>query len=123
VQYKPSPVPMQTGRSDYVDNDRLGGDVGVDYAFTFAHTSMRVGGQALVYWLVPHHQTKLPTPNEPDGVNHYPALVADELPDDSQIAGQPIAGSQGLQTNNPGWPGFGSSGAVLGGGVYLTVMP
>jgi long-chain fatty acid transport protein len=123
VQYKPSPVPAQTGRSDYVDNDRLGGDVGVDYAFTFAHTSMRVGAQALVYWLVPRHQTKLPTPNEPDGINHYPALVADELPDDSQIAGQPIAGSQGLQTNNPGWPGFGSGGAVLGGGVYLTVMP
>jgi long-chain fatty acid transport protein len=123
VQYKPSPVPLQTGRSDYVDNDRLGGDVGVDYAFSFAHTSMRVGAQALVYWLVPRHQTKLPTPNEPDGLNHYPALVADELPDDSQIAGEPIAGSQGLQTNNPGWPGFGSAGAVLGGGVYLTVTP
>jgi hypothetical protein len=123
VQYKPSPVPAQTGRSDYVDNDRLGGGAGVDYAFTFAHTSMRVGAQAIVYWLVPRHQTKLPTPNESDGFDHYPALVRDELPDDSQIAGEPIAGSQGLQTNNPGWPGFGSAGAVLGGGVYLTVMP
>jgi hypothetical protein len=123
VQYRPSPVPLQTGRSDYVDNDRLGGDVGVDYAFTFAHTSMRVGAQALMYWLVPRHQTKLPTPDEPDGLNHYPALVTDELPDDSQIAGMPVLGSRGLQTNNPGWPGFGSAGAILGGGVYLTVMP
>jgi hypothetical protein len=123
LQYKPSPVPAQTGRSDYVDNDRLGGGAGVDYAFMFAHTPMRVGAQAIVYWLVPRHQTKLPTPNEPDGFDHYPALVRDELPDDSQIAGEPIAGSQGLQTNNPGWPGFGSAGAVLAGGVYLTVMP
>jgi len=123
VQYKPTPVPLQTGRSDYVDNDRLGGGVGVDYAFTLAHTSMRIGAQALVYWLVPRHQAKLPTPDEPDGLNHYPALVADELPDNAEVAGIPVAGSQGLQTNNPGWPGFGSAGAVLGGGVTLTVMP
>ncbi len=123
VQYKPTPVPLQTGRTNYVDNDRIGGDVGIDYAFHLSHTSMRIGAQAQAYWLVPRHQTKLPTPNEPDGFNHYPALVSDELPDDSQIAGQAIAGSQGLQTNNPGWPGFGSSGVIVGGGVYLTVTP
>ena len=123
VQYKPSPVPLQTGRTNYVDNDRIGGDVGIDYAFRVSHTSMRIGAQAQAYWLVPRHQTKLPTPDEPDGFNHYPALVSDELPDDSQIAGQAIAGSQGLQTNNPGWPGFGSSGVIVGGGVYLTVTP
>jgi long-chain fatty acid transport protein len=123
LQYKPSPVPLQTGRSDYVDNDRVGADVGVDYAFTFMHTSMRVGAQALFYWLVPRYQTKLPTPNEPDGLNHYPALVADELPDNAVNNGLPVPGSQGLQTNNPGWPGFGSEGVVLGGGIYLTVTP
>jgi hypothetical protein len=123
MQYKPSPVPLQTGRSDYVDNDRVGGAIGVDYAFTFMHTSMRVGGQALVDWLIPRYQTKFATPNEPDGFNHYPALVADELPDNSVVNGGPVAGSQGLQTNNPGWPGFGSAGVVLGGGLYLTVIP
>jgi hypothetical protein len=123
VQYKPSPVPLQTGRSDYVDNDRLGAGAGVDYSFSCLHTSMRVGVQAQAYWLIPRHQTKLPTPAEPDGRNHFPALVADELPDDSQVAGEPLAGSSGLQTNNPGWPGFGSQGAIVGGGVYFTVMP
>jgi long-chain fatty acid transport protein len=123
VQYKPTPVPLQTGRTNYVDNDRLGFDVGIDYGFTAAHTSMKIGAQAQTYWLVPRHQTKLPTPDSPDGVNHTPGLVADELPDDSQIAGNAVAGSQGLQTNNPGWPGFGSSGVVLSGGLYLTVMP
>jgi hypothetical protein len=123
LHYKPSPVPPQTGRSNYVDNDRVGGAIGVDYAFTFMHTSMRVGGQALVDWLIPRYQTKLPTPTESDGFNHYPALVADELPDNSVINGGPVAGSQGLQTNNPGWPGFGSAGVVLAGGLYLTVIP
>jgi hypothetical protein len=123
LQYKPSPVPLQTGRTNYVDNDRAGVTAGVEYAFDLWHTAMRVGAQAQAYWLIPRHQTKLPTPDEPDGLDHYPALVADELPDDSQVAGVPLAGSQGLQTNNPGWPGFGSEGAIVGGGVYLSVTP
>jgi long-chain fatty acid transport protein len=123
VQYKPTPVPSQTGRSNYVDNDRLGAGAGVDYAFSWLHTAMRVGVQAQAYWLVPRHQDKLPTPPEPDGRNHYPALVADEVPDDAQVAGEPLANTQGLQTNNPGWPGFGSQGVILSGGLFLTVMP
>ncbi len=123
VQYKPTPVPPQTGRSNYVDSDRLGAGAGVDYAFTWLDTAMRVGVQAQAYWLVPRHQYKLPTPPEPDGLNHYPALVSDEVPDDAQVAGEPLAGTQGLQTNNPGWPGFGSQGAIVSGGVFLTVMP
>jgi hypothetical protein len=123
AQYKPSPVPAQTGRTNYVDNDRLGAGAGVDHTFTCLHTSMRIGVQAQAYWLVPRHQTKLPTPASPDGFDHYPALVADEVPDDAQVAGEPLAGSQGLQTNNPGWPGFGSQGAIVSGGIYLTVMP
>ena len=123
AQYKPTPVPLQTGRSNYVDNDRLGTGAGVDYAFSCLHTAMRVGVQAQAYWLIPRYQNKLPTPPEPDGLDHYPALVADEVPDDAQVAGQPLAGTQGLQTNNPGWPGFGSQGLILSGGVFLTVMP
>jgi long-chain fatty acid transport protein len=123
LQYKPSPVPPQTGRTNYVDNDRIGGTAGVEVAFSLWHTTMRLGVQAQVNRLLPRHQTKIPTPDEPDGLNHYPALVADEVPDDSQVGGVPLAGAQGLQTNNPGWPGFGSYGWVLGGGVYLSVTP
>jgi hypothetical protein len=69
---------------------------------------------------VPRYQTKLATPPPtPDGLDHYPALVQDEVPDNSILNGQPLAGAQGLQTNNPGWPGFGSQGWLLGGGVNL----
>ena len=123
VQYKPSPVPPQTGRSDYVDNDRLGGGAGVDYAFSWHRTKMRVGLQAQAFWLIPRHQNKLATPTSPDGLNHTPALVADELPDDARVAGEPLAGTRGLQTNNPGWPGCGSQGVIVAGGLFLTVMP
>ncbi|HEX4446457.1 MAG TPA: hypothetical protein VH044_06975 [Polyangiaceae bacterium] len=123
LQYKPSPVPAQTGRTNYVDNDRLGAGGGFDYAFTVKHTAMHVGAQAQAFWLVPRHQTKLPTPNEPDGLNHYPNLVTDEVPDDTELSGAPFAGSAGLQTNNPGWPGFGSAGVIFGGGLYVSVTP
>ena len=73
--------------------------------------------------LVPRYQTKLPTPTSPDGQDRTPSLVVDEVPDDGVVNGQPIPGRQGLQTNNPGWPGFGSEGWIVGGGVYLSVAP
>jgi long-chain fatty acid transport protein len=128
--YVPTPVPLQTGRSNYVDNDRVGTDLGANYTFTLLHTTMRVGAQFELQRLIPRAQAKLPTPNEPDGLDHYPALVRDEAPDNAigpssngigtAPLGTPV---QGLQTNNPGWPGFGSEGWVVGGGVYLSVIP
>ena len=123
AQYKPTPVPLQTGRTNYVDNDRVGGSGGIDHGFVLWHSSVHVGAQAELFALLPRHQNKLPTPTFPDGLNHTPALVADEVPDDSQVAGEPLAGTRGLQTNNPGWPGFGSSGYVFGGGIYVSVTP
>ena len=33
----------------------------------------------------------------------------------------PVAGAQGLQTNNPGWPGFESEGWVLVSALYFRV--
>ncbi len=120
--YQPTPVPPQTGRSNYVDNDRLGFDGGIDYEFTLFDTRLRVGAQLELHRLLPRYQAKLPTPTSPDGRNHTPSLVADEVPDDSVVGTQPLAGSQGLQTNNPGWPGFGSEGWIAGGGVFLSVL-
>jgi long-chain fatty acid transport protein len=121
--YEPTPIPPQTGRTNYVDNDRVGADVGLDYAFAVLGTKLHVGAQLEGNRLIPRSQTKLSTPTSPDGVNHTPALVADEVPDDSVLNGQPLAGRQGLQTNNPGWPGFSSEGWIVGGGVYLSVHP
>jgi hypothetical protein len=129
VNYTPTPVPAQTGRTNYVDNDKVGGDVGVDYSFKVLGVTMKVGAQFEAQRLIPRTQVKIPTPNEPDGQNHYPALVQDEVPDNAQMPGSlgsPVPIGQqaaGLQTNNPGWPGFGSEGWVLGGGVTLSVIP
>jgi hypothetical protein len=129
--YVPSPVPPQNGRSNYVDNDRVGSDVGVDYRFMAFGAAVRLGAQFELQRLVPRQQTKLTTPKQSDGLDHYPALVRDELPDNAVIPSQmsitgtaPVGqAAQGLQTNNPGWPGFGSEGWVVGGGIYLSVIP
>lgn len=121
VQYKPSPVPPQTGRTSYVDNDRLGVDVGSDVSFRALETGMHVGAQLETYYLVPRHQWKLVPPRAADGRLHTPSLVRDEVPDDAVVIDTPFAGRSGLQTNSPGFPGYGSSGWVFGGGVYLSV--
>ncbi|HEX4335752.1 MAG TPA: hypothetical protein VH062_07540 [Polyangiaceae bacterium] len=121
TQYKPSPVPPQTGRTNYVDNDRLGLDVGSDFSFHALDTAMHVGAQLETYYLIPRHQWKLVPHASPDGRSQAPALVRDEVPDDAVVIDTPFAGRSGLQTNNPGFPGYGSGGWVLGGGVYLSV--
>jgi hypothetical protein len=36
-------------------------------------------------------------------------------------AGDPLDGAQGLQTNNPGWPGFGSEGWIVGATLYVSL--
>ncbi|MFM2415849.1 MAG: hypothetical protein RL385_572 [Pseudomonadota bacterium] len=122
TQYKPTPVPAQTGRSNYVDNDRVGASLSVEYGFTLWDTAARVGAQLAGHRLLQRSQRKLSTPTFADGQNHTPALVSDEVPDDAILAGEPLAGREGLQTNNPGWPGFSSAGFISTGGLYLTVI-
>lgn len=121
LMYMPTPVPQQTGRTNYVDNDRVSGGLSGDYTFPVFGTTMSAGVQLQVHRLVPRHQTKLPTPTRPDGANLAPERVKDELPDDAQKSGEPIPGAEGLQTNNPGWPGFGSGGWLIGAALYLSV--
>jgi long-subunit fatty acid transport protein len=112
LQYAPTPVPAQIGRSNYVDSDRLGANVGGDVALTIGGVKLRPGLSLVGYRLVFRHQAK------------DDARIVDEVPDHSRYAntGAPLAGSSGLQTNNPGWPGFGSDGWVYGGSFTLELL-
>jgi long-chain fatty acid transport protein len=113
VTYVPSPVPDQTGRTSYVDNDRVGTSAGVDYRFPLWGGTIRAGVQGQLQRLLARETYKISDPTHPAG-------VIDEVPDDAVVNSQPLKGREGLQTNNPGWPGFGSSGWILGGGVNLS---
>ncbi len=111
VTYQPTPVPLQTGRENYVDNDRVGAILGGEYRFPISSLHFKVGVQAQAQRLIPRHQTK------------DDSKIVDELPDDAVDShGVAIPGAAGLQTNNPGWPGFASEGWVLGGAVTASLL-
>ena len=122
VQYVPSPVPLQTGRTNYVDNDRVSTALGLDYEFEVFEGTWRVGVQGQAHVLLERSQQKL-DPLTADPSIDRAQLVRDEFPDDAVDArGQPIASATGLQTNNPGWPGFSSRGILGGAGVTLGLL-
>lgn len=109
--YQPTPVPKQVGRKNYVDNDRVGAALGGQYAFSLLKLNFQVGGQLQAHRLLHRYQRK------------DDALIVDELPDDAvNGSGEPIPGAGGLQTNNPGWPGFGSDGWILGGSLTASLL-
>jgi long-chain fatty acid transport protein len=111
-QYAPSPVKPQTGRSNYVDSDRFGLAFGADIEAKLGGVRLRPGIQLVAYRLAWRNTTK----ND--------SKIVDEVPDDarSSSTGDPVAGAKGLQTNNPGWPGFGSDGWIYGGNLSLTAL-
>jgi hypothetical protein len=119
VAYQPSPVPAQTGRTNYVDGDRVASSAGFDYGLRPWGGALRIGVQVQVHRVLPRETQKLSAP--PGDAGGAPQLVVDEVPDDAVVGGQPLPGRDGLQTNNPGWPGYTSQGWVLGAGLHLTV--
>ena len=111
-QWAPTPVKDQVGRSNYVDSDRFGVAFGGDFEAVVGGVRLRPGLQLTAYRLAWRNTVK------------DPKQIPDELPDDSRSSstGDPIAGAKGLQTNNPGYPGFGMDGWIYGGTVSLAVL-
>ncbi len=118
--WEPSPVPDQVGRTNYVDNDRLVASIGA------GHDIELLGRQVTLSWYLQLHHLLAkevdkerldPAPTCAPGVG----TLCDEIADDTldQATGQPIAAYQGLQTGNPGFPGWLSFGNLLAFGVEL----
>jgi hypothetical protein len=110
----PSPIPDQTGAENYVDEDRVGLSAGLESDLDVLGTKLKglIGIQ--VHRLIPRDLTKRADAARP---------VRDEFPDDAVdiLTGQGFPEAEGLQTNNPGWPGWTSSGWILGAAVSLKV--
>jgi long-chain fatty acid transport protein len=124
ASYEPSPVPPQTGRTNYVDNDRyaLGGTV--NYNIKLAEKmSLRLGAQGQVHILPQRTQTKIDPTKPPYAGQPFSQLVQDEWVDGARNnRDEVIQESFGLQTNNPGWPGFSSKGMIVGAGVNVALL-
>lgn len=111
LSFVPSPVPEQVGRSNYVDNDRVGIGIGLDMKIPIAGSYVRPGLQLGATRLVPRHSAK------------DPSRIVDELPDDARFDStrDPVPGAAGVQTNNPGYPGFRSAGYLWTGFFFLEI--
>ena len=112
ASFIPSPVPEQTGRSNYVDNHRLAFAAGYE-SRALARHGITAGLSAQVHVLLRRETRK-----DPDAANP----VFDEYPDSEHIfTGDFIEESAGFQTNNPGFPGFSSSGVIFAVMAWLKI--
>jgi long-subunit fatty acid transport protein len=115
LAFVPTPVPPQTGRTNYADSDRLGASAGVEKKFTLWGSRFRAGVDVLAHRVFHNHATKFVDPTNPE-------LVIDEVPDDAvDVLGTAVPNRSGLQTNNPGFPGFAFGGWILGGGARIAI--
>lgn len=111
VSWVPSPVPDQRGRSSYVDNDRVGASLGWRAELPVGDATLSVGLALQLHRLLPRSITKDLGAPDP---------VRDELPAAVDIrSGELAPESEGLQTNNPGYPGYSSSGWLFASGLSL----
>lgn len=121
--YVPSPVPSQTGRENYVDNDRFGFSLGYhEYFNVTKEVKIGAGISGSLQWLISRTEEKDLERATKDG-----GLV-DELPDDAEYYGSHATEEEfaeiksGIQTNNPGFPGWTSNGFLLNIGISAEVI-
>lgn len=120
VGWAPTPVPEQTGRSNYVDNDRVIVAAGGGRIFEIWDESFSLDVSVQLQMLVAQetHKARLADghPNCAPGVT----ALCDETPDrQTDRPGLAARDTTGLQTGNPGFPGFVSGGYVVLAGLDL----
>ena len=111
--YEPTPVGPQTGRSNFVDNDRIVGSLGTGHRFRFAEKTLQLSWHLQLHWLSARQEEKALRGSYPTCDGGGDALC-DEVPDNPD---QPE--TLGLQTGNPGFPGFSSGGVLAHMGVEV----
>jgi len=103
LNYVPSPVPNQTNTTNYVDNDKIGFAVNYKYSFK----TFNIGIFTQFHYLIKEDVEK--------------TFVTDEFPKSVDVkSGEVIESSLGLQTNNPGYPGYSNYGFILNLGILFS---
>jgi hypothetical protein len=125
VAFTPTPVPEQSGRTNYVDNHRLSFGGGYSRTWTIGNYSFDSGLGIQVHYLFDRTQKKTTgveaTAAAPKSGTGRSGTVVDEFPESiSDYDNSHIAESDGFQTNNPGYPGYKSGGVLVSAGLWLT---
>jgi len=119
IAWHPSPVPAQSGRTNFVDNDRIVVGLGAGNEFTFFERTFQLDLGLQAHALLSRSETKS-VPASPRTCDTGTTSVCDELPDRAEDT--PLfsaAETRGLQTGNPGFPGYSSGGYMLVAGVDM----
>lgn len=118
--FVPTPVPAQTGRTNYVDNSRALLSVGGGHDVSVLDRQLTASWHVRFQHLVVRDTDKRRRDDYPDCTPGETALC-DEVPDDLENpeTGQPYEEAQGLQTGNPGFPGFVSGGWLASVGLQV----
>jgi hypothetical protein len=102
----PSPVPAQTGRTNYVDGTQVSALLGIEVDRVYVGTRFTAALSFQGHRLLPRSVDKDPRADHP---------VVDEYPDNALLLdGKTPPEAAGLQTNNPGYPGFESDAWLWG---------
>ena len=123
--YFMSPVPKQDGRTNYVDNNRFSIAAGFSYTWDLPkEMQLELGGNFQTHIMLERTTKKAEgkansVGKDGETVDEFPDSVCDGFGDCP--AGTPIAESEGFQTNNPGYPGYKSSGQIFTGGLWLSL--
>ena len=110
--WRPTPVPAQVGRTNYADADLFNAALGHRFDIPFLGKTFRAEA-ALQFWFMGETT-----------VHKDPSQIKDEFPDEARtlIGGQPMPEAAGLQTNNPGFPGYTFGGFALSGSITLAYL-
>lgn len=100
--YKPTPVPEQKGRTNYADTDVHTISLGCGLKWSYEEWRLHLDIFALILYFEDRKNTK--SDNAPD-----PVIDEDKY-------------TEGLQSHNPGYPGFTISGFGYGGGISLSIF-
>lgn len=120
--FLPTPVPDQTGRSNFVDNDKLALSAGVGGILKYGETDITINLHTQLLNLLSRKTVKKQLDAYPACTSSVTDTICDELTaaDIDPGTQQPWEGSEGLQTGNPGFPGWSSGGWVLAAGLDAT---
>jgi hypothetical protein len=112
ITYAPSPIPDQTGRTNYVDSSRVGAITGISGETVVLGASLRGGFFFQAHRLDTRSVTKIAGATNPV-IDEFPDNAVDPVADPDL----PLPAAQGLQSNNPGYPGFTSRGWIVAAGI------
>jgi len=121
ARYEPTPVPPQTGRTNYVDNNRGVLSVGSGHELEVYGKLLKLSWHAQGHLLLGRTDQKS-LPSAVELCSSSTSALCDEVPDDTldPVSRQPAPSAQGLQTGNPGFPGYSSGGWITQFGVEVS---